>query len=125
MIKCMMDNEHAILTVCPTGPLSESDFRQAGAIADPVIAERGSLDGLIIHADKFPGWQGFSDMLSHFRFVKAHHRHIAKVAVVSDDALLKFFPHISAHFVSAEIRQFPYAEYDAAKAWIVNKQNRP
>jgi len=120
MVEFEIDMEHAILTVRPKGPLAERDFKQAAAIADPVIAEQGSLNGLIIQANRFPGWDSLAGAISHFRFVRDHHRHIRRVAIVSDDALLKIAPHISSHFVSAEIRQFKADDYDQAKAWIID-----
>lgn len=118
MVEFEMDRDRAILTIRPKGPLSESDFGQAAAMADPVIAERGRLNGLIIEASRFPGWESLAGALSHFRFVRDHHKHIRRVAVVSDDTLLKIAPHISSHFVSAEMRQFPASDYEQAKGWI-------
>lgn len=127
MIEIETDREHAILTVRPKGPLTERDFKQAAAMADPIIGEQGKLNGLIIQASKFPGWESFTGALSHFRFVRDHHKHIRRVAVVSDDTLLKVAPHISSHFVTAKIRHFPAGKYEQAKAWIVEgtEQDKP
>ena len=118
MVEFKMDMEHAILTICPKGPLTEMDFGQAAAIADPIIAEQGALNGLIIQADSFPGWESFASAISHFRFVRDHHRHIRRIAVVSDDVLLKIAPRLSSHFVHAEIRQFKVGDYEQAREWI-------
>jgi len=118
MIDFNMDMEHAILTVCPQSALSEQDFSRMTTEVDRVIAQQGELAGLIIHAKAFPGWDSFSGMLSHFHFIHDHHRHIKKVAVVSDSSVLSIFPHISAHFVSAELRHFHYEDYHEAVAWI-------
>jgi len=118
MIDLDIDNEHAILAVSPRGALSEQDFSRVAAAVDPVIEQQGKLAGLIIHAESFPGWDSFASMLSHFRFVRDHHRHIKKVAVVSDSAVLTIFPHISTHFISAEIKHFHFDDYNKAVAWI-------
>ncbi|MDQ6982369.1 MAG: STAS/SEC14 domain-containing protein [Mariprofundus sp.] len=125
MIHFNIDEEHAILTVCPEGALSEQDFARVAAAVDPIIELQGELTGLIIHTKAFPGWDSFASMLSHFRFVRDHHRHIKKLAVVSDSAVLNIFPHISAHFISAELKHFHFNEYSDALTWLqANGQNR-
>jgi len=121
MIDFDMDTEHAVLTIRPNGPLVAEDFCTVASVVDPIIARLGSLNGLLIQADSFPGWDSFAALINHFQFVKGHHKRIHKVAVVSDDAVLSLFPHIAAHFVSAEVRHFPADEYDAAKSWISEK----
>jgi len=57
-------------------------------------------------------------MLCHFRFVRDHQRHIKKIAVVSDSAVLSIFPQMAAHFISAEIKHFHFNEYNEAVVWI-------
>jgi hypothetical protein len=113
-----LDMEHAILTVRPAGALSEQDFRRVAAAVDPFIEQRGDLAGLIIHAESFPGWENFAGLLGHLRFVRDYHRHIRKIAVVSDTTVLTYLPRISAHFIDAEIRHFHYDDYEQAVAWI-------
>ncbi|MDX1377000.1 MAG: STAS/SEC14 domain-containing protein, partial [Burkholderiales bacterium] len=85
---------------------------------DPYLEQHGSLEGLMIDAPAFPGWENFAGLISHLRFVREHHRHIRRVAVVSDSALLAAGPKIAGHFVAAELKSFPSAERDAARAWI-------
>jgi hypothetical protein len=121
MIDFDMNTEHAVLTIRPNGPLAADDFHTVASAVDPIIEERGSLNGVLIQADSFPGWDSFAALICHFQFIKGHHKHIHKVAVVSDDAVLAFFPHITAHFVSAEVRHFPAHEYDVAMNWILEK----
>ncbi len=119
MIEVEMNIKHSVLTIRPAGPLSQHDFVKAALMADPVIAKKGALAGVIIHAKSFPGWQDFAALLSHFRFVQGHHQHIKKVAVVSDSNVLTVFPEIAAHFISAELKHFHYDDYDGAMAWII------
>lgn len=71
---------------------------------------RTMLAGLMIDAEAFPGWEDFAALLSHLKFVRAHHRRIKKVAASSDSAMLKFMPRIAAPFVSAE--------RSAARDWL-------
>jgi len=107
-----------ILIVTPKAPLAKEDFEGLTAEVDPYIEATGNLRGLLIEAESFPGWEDFGGFLSHFRFVREHHRKIAKVAVVSDGAILSVAPKVADHFVSAEIRHYPGGERDAAMSWL-------
>jgi hypothetical protein len=119
MINYALDADTAILTVQPQGALDKDDFVQLAAAVDPRIDEAGDLAGVIIEADKFPGWDSFGAMLTHFRFVRDHHKRIKKLAVVTDSAFGDVAERLASHFVSAEIRHFPAGESDAARAWII------
>jgi len=118
MIDATLDRELSILVVRPTSPLDKADFLQLAALADPWIAETGSLGGLVIDAPSFPGWDSLGAMAAHFRFVRDHQRHISRIALVTDSALGNVAEHLASHFVSAEIRHFPAGQLAEAKAWI-------
>jgi len=98
--------------------LAASDFDALSAEVNPFIERAGGLRGLLIEAEVFPGWNGFSGLTAHLRFVRDHHRSIRRVAVVSDNALLSHLPQLASHFVAAEVRHFPKAERAAALDWL-------
>jgi len=98
--------------------LQADDFRTLAAVVDPYIEQHGDLKGLLLDAPAFPGWDDFAALVSHFRFVRDHHRRIRRIAVVSDSAFLSVAPKIATHFVSAEIRTFDAADRAAALAWL-------
>lgn len=118
MIRHELLREQGILIVRPQGPLRAEDFSALAAAVDPYLEQHGTLNGLIIDAPAFPGWDSFAALLSHLRFVRDHHRRIRRVAVISDSALLTAGPKIVSHFVAAELKSFPSAERSAALAWI-------
>jgi peroxiredoxin len=66
----------------------------------------------------FPGWSDFSACLSHFKFVKNYHQHIAKVAAVTDSGFLSILPSIASHFVHTQVRHFDYTDKQSALAWL-------
>ena len=107
-----------ILRLEPSGPLQASDFQVLSGEVDPYIAQHGALKGLLIHTPTFPGWSDFAAFLSHIRFVKAHHRHIKRIAAVTDSGVLSILPQIAGHFISAEVRHFDYADQEAALSWL-------
>ena len=76
------------------------------ALVDPYIAEKGAPKGLLIRAASFPGWDSFAGLVEHMKFVRDHHRHIERVAAVTDSAFLKIAPRIAQHFADPEIRVF-------------------
>ena len=121
MIEYTLDTAHSILYLRPKSALEEGDFVQLAKTVDPYIGEIGQLAGLIIEAPTFPGWESLGAMAAHFRFVRDHHKHIKKIALVTDSALGNVAEHLASHFVSAAIRHFPAGELEAAKQWIMNR----
>jgi SpoIIAA-like len=120
MIEHTLDPEHSILYLRPKSALERDDFVQLGKMIDPYIENNGKLAGLIIEVTKFPGWESLGAMSAHLRFVRDHHKHIKKIALVTDSALGNVAEHLMSHFVSAEIRHFPAGGLEAAKQWIIN-----
>lgn len=120
MIDFHLDPATAVLTVRPESALQKSDFVALSAAVDPQIDQQGDLAGLIIEAPHFPGWDSFGALVTHLRFVRDHHKHVKKVAVVTDSHLGDAAEHLASHFVSAQIRHFPAGGSDQAMAWVVD-----
>ena len=118
MIQHELLRDRGILILEPKGPLQAGDFSALAAVVDPYIEEHGGLNGLLIRAASFPGWDDFAALLSHLRFVRDHHRKIRRIAVVSDSAFLSVAPKIASHFVSAEVRTFAAGDRAAALVWL-------
>ena len=110
--------EEGILLVRPQGPIHAGDFEAIAKVVDPYIEQTGGLRGVMVEAPSFPGWDSFAALVSHLRFVRDHHRLVAKIAVVSDSAALSIAPHIARHFVNAEFRHFNANQREAALAWL-------
>lgn len=119
MIEYTLDTNSSILYVRPTASLEQSDFVDLAKTVDPYIEAIGDLAGLIIEAPSFPGWASFGALITHFRFVRDHHKHIRKIALVTDSALGTVAEHLAAHFVAAEIRHFAAGELELAKQWVM------
>jgi len=118
MITFEILKEEGIVVITPSGPLTEEDFQRLTGDVDAYIKEKGSIMGIIIHTKSFPGWENFSALIHHMKFVKDHHRKIRRVAAVTDSKFLKIVPDIAGHFVSAEVKHFDYADMETAKNWI-------
>ena len=120
MIEHTLDTHNGTLHIQPKSSLEQADFEQLGKAIDPYIAETGDLKGLVVETPGFPGWSSFGAMAAHLRFVKDHHKHIRRIALVTDSALGNIAEHLVAHFVSAEVKQFPAPALDAAREWITS-----
>ncbi|HTS54836.1 MAG TPA: STAS/SEC14 domain-containing protein [Burkholderiales bacterium] len=118
MLQHELLRDRGILILKPDGALRAEDFTALAAAIDPYIEQNGKLNGLMIEASSFPGWEDFAALLSHLRFVRDHHRQIRRIAVVSDSPLLTTAPKIASHFVSAQLRTFAADARPAALAWI-------
>lgn len=118
MIEAKLFREEGVVEVLPSGALKAVDFEQLAALVDPFIEAKGELKGLMIVADRFPGWDSLGALIGHVRFVREHQKLVRRVATVSDGATLTILPLLAKHFVKAEVRHFPFAERDAAMDWL-------
>ena len=122
MLNVELDEVNGIATLSPNSALSEKDFESASSLIDPYIEKYGSLKGLIINTKTFPGWESLGSLIKHFKFVKEHHKKVSHVALVTDSILGDFGEKIADHFVSAEIKHFPFDDLNNAQSWILNAE---
>jgi hypothetical protein len=111
-------DEQGVLILRPKGELEVADFERVSAEIDPLIEKQGRLEGLMIVAEHFPGWDDLSAFVAHLRFVKDHRKNVARLAVVTNDRLLSALPHIASHFGVPEARHYPMDKKDGALAWV-------
>ncbi|WP_458700875.1 STAS/SEC14 domain-containing protein [Sulfurospirillum sp. 1307] len=122
MLSVRFDKKHAIAILEPGGVLSESDFVSASHKIDTFLNEHSVLDGLIIYTKDFPGWDSFSALCSHLKFVNNHHEKISFLAFVTDSIVVDFVKIIAEHFVHPEIKVFSFNELENAKEWIIKSR---
>ena len=98
--------------------MESSDFERLAEKVDPFIEEKGKLNGLMIFAESFPGWNDFAALVSHLKFVKDHHQSIERVAAVTDSGFLSILPRVARHFIRAEIKHFDCRDKKHAQVWL-------
>jgi len=113
-----LDYRKRVLHVAPESALDAEDFSALESAIAPVLARDGALNGLVLEIGRFPGWDSLPALRRHLRFVRDHHEHVRRVAIVTDDALAALLEKLAAHFVSAEVRRFDAAGLDAAREWV-------
>ena len=122
MLNVELDEVSGIAMLSPNGALSEKDFETASSVIDSYIGKHGNLKGVIINTKAIPGWESLGSIIEHFKFIKDHHKKVTHVALVTDSVLGDFGEKIAAHFVSAEIKHFPFDELSNAQSWILNTE---
>jgi len=105
----------------PKDALTKEDFIKAKKIIDPFIQKHGKLHGIIIYTKDFPGWDSFTALISHLKFIKNHHKKVCCIAFVTDSLVGELAEHIASHFVSAKVKNFPFNSLEEAKNWIISE----
>lgn len=118
MIDFEFDQSTRVLRLRPTAALDRVDFAELANAVDPEIQSGGDLAGIIIDAPHFPGWDGFGALVTHLRFVRDHHQHVKKIAIVTDSHIGDLAERLLSHFVAAAVRQFPAGQTEQASQWI-------
>jgi hypothetical protein len=118
MIEAKLFRDEGVVEVFPNGALTQTDFEEIAALVDPYIEQRGRLKGVMFVAYRFPGWDSLAALAQHIRFVREHEKHVKRIATVSDGITLSLLPELAKHFVTAEVRHFPFEERDAAFEWL-------
>jgi len=107
-----------IVLIEPISSLTSDDFRRLSEAVDARLEEQPAIRGMLIHSKEFPGWENFASLVAHIRFVRDHHAKIERVALVTDSSMGSMIEMLTKHFVSAQVRHFPYADLEVAKDWI-------
>jgi len=109
----------------PEGKSSKEDFANLDKAFNDYINEHDIIPNLVIHTDKFPEWEGLGAMREHMHFIKEHQSLIKKIAIVTDNSLLKGMDDLVNHFVGAKIRDFPESFYEKALEWAERQEDHP
>ena len=98
MLKIDVDQAKRTVLLEPEGHLAKQDFQSLAQQVDPLINESEDLNGVLVHASKFPGWDSFASFVAHKQFVNGHHNHVKKVALCTDAPFGTLVEKLGAHF---------------------------
>ena len=118
MLEYSIMKPEGFLLLKPTALLSRADFVGLTRLVDAYLADNTTIHGVLIHAETFPGWDSFAGFSAHMQFVRNHHQKIERIALVTDSAVAGVAEALGKHFIAAEFRRFPFAEYDSALNWL-------
>src|SRR5262245_18695062 len=112
MIEFNLDSAASVLYIRPISALEKGDFAQLAKTVDPHIEKTGDLNGVLVEAATFPGWSTVGALVAHMRFVREHHKHVKKIAIVTDSAIGNVAENFAAHFIAADIKHFRASELE-------------
>jgi SpoIIAA-like len=118
MLNHELVHDLGIFVLSPAGPLETADIREFARRVDPYIQRNGDLKGMMIYTETFSGWKDVASIGSHIRFIKDHHRSVAKVATVSDSRVLFWLQIIIGSFIRPKVRHFAFNDEAAALEWL-------
>jgi hypothetical protein len=107
-----------VLVLEPGTPFTQEDFTGLATAVDHYLSNHDKLEGVLIHAKTFPGWEDFDGFTAHLRFVREHRKKVARIAVVTDSHLAGILESLAKHFVAAEVKHFPYTGKATALEWL-------
>ena len=122
MLDYNLEKASGILTIEPKAPLTVNDFKALTADVDRYLASHDTLTGVLLGVAHVPGWENFAAFIQHMRFVRDHQKRIARVAVLTDNSLLKIAPEIAAHLAHPEFRVFASGDRAGAVDWLKGAQ---
>lgn len=127
MVQFTLDTDNGLATISPNEDqaLTADDFKAIAVQLDEYLQSNDTLSGLIIDADKFPGWASFEAFVAHMKFLRGHLGNIKKVAVVSDSLLLSTVPSVANIFASSRVQRFPVSRRAEAEEWASTVDPRP
>lgn len=118
MIRAQLLRADGVLVVEPRGALEAADFERLRLLLEPHLRDAGRLEGLLVFAEAFSGWEDFAAMLANLRFVGDLQHHLRRVALLGDDAVTHLAKPLGDWLVDAEIRDFAFADREQAEAWL-------
>ena len=121
MLTVKIDAARGLIMIEPHGPLEQQNFQQLTSIVDAHLEENVALHGIMISTRDFPGWDSFAAFVDHIRFVRDHHKLIARIALVTDSPVGQIAPVLVRHFIQAEVRHFAYDDGEKAMNWLTGK----
>lgn len=117
--------DEEVLMVRPDDELTDEDFANIAAIVDPVIERRGRLEGLLVDARGFEGWDDAKALLAHMRFVKNHVDKVARIAVIGDQWWLNAAEAVIDPAFGTPVRVFLAKQEGEARAWLLDRPPEP
>ncbi|MGZ3159187.1 MAG: STAS/SEC14 domain-containing protein [Burkholderiaceae bacterium] len=125
MIDYTILTDEGILVINPHTSLVKEDFAHLTTAVDGYLSSHSKLHGVMIQTEEFPGWDSFGAFAAHMRFVKEHHQRVERVAIVTDSKIACLAEMLGKHFMSAEVKHFPYADDAKALDWLISHAHEP
>lgn len=118
MLDYSIKKPEGILVLKPQGPLSKEDFGGLSTAVDSYLMDHAKLHGVMVQTKGFPGWENFGAFTAHMHFVRGHHTKVERIAIVTDSMVAGMAESLGKHFMSADVRHFPFPDGAQALQWL-------
>ncbi len=98
------------------GKLTDADYETFVPQVEAILAREGKLK-LLMDLTEFEGWE-WQAAWDDFAFGLKHWNDIEKMAIVGDARWEELTAKIGDKLMSADVKQFPSAEIEAAWTWV-------
>ncbi len=105
------------LKLTPQGKLTAADFRALAPRVDAMIERSGQIR-LLIDATQFDGWDSFEGFETHAGFIRAHQRHVERLAVIAGHDWQRWLIDLARMVLHPEAKAFDKADEAEARRWI-------
>lgn len=119
MLNVTLQPNYGVVIFELDGQLSVQDFIHAAHKIDPYIDHAGGFKGGLVCVQGWPIWESLAAFNQHLAFIRNHHHHMAKVAIVSDSTSFKLFAPIYGASLQCQIKCFSLAAIESGKKWIL------
>lgn len=99
------------------GRIKASDWDAVAPLIDEKIRAHGPIK-LFLDASELQGWEDLEAARAHFRFIKAHHENVERLAILADKHWLRWLAGVGRQFLNAEVRAFESNDREFAERWL-------
>ncbi len=120
------DAGRGIIEVEVHGSFGTRDFGHV-ASGDGLLSYHGKLRGAVISLNgsawngSEASWDALDTLLSHLGFVRVHHEHLTRIALVAPGDWQPLADRLGKHFAHAEVRTFAAEADQGARAWCAGE----
>jgi hypothetical protein len=112
----ILPDEQALLIEL-RGRFSEEDFDSITRVATTWTGAGGELCSLVLHGERFPGWEDPSSVVKRWQFIQNHLHDLRRIAIATGGPFGAFFASAGDEYTDAEIRRFHPARLYEAIEW--------
>jgi hypothetical protein len=117
MIKIEKITENIVRVTLPE-TLKSYDFVQLAPQIEAAM-KHGKIS-LLVDATNFNGWENIQSFEKHIRFVKSHHNHVERIAIIAGHNWQHWLAGMLKIFVNPEVRVFDKEEASEVMEWITS-----
>jgi len=120
MINIHYDKEQRIIYATVHGQITHQDVHEnVENVVEKILSEVEYINGVLIDAIEFTGWESLAAFAEHINFVQEKHQYIKRVAIVVEDQWQRLIATLTTMIDKTEVKTFDLDQKDQASEWII------